>query len=159
MSSHNRPHRYDPRTCPPLTHCTERWIGTNIPVNIGESPVFLQTSTRGKTGHSVLFVGGKPFTSARAHKSSLCPDPEKLATLISLKRGLAFVGTFPLPAPAPALMRLAAQLLALRIEAQKQGGQKGAEAKARFEKLLHTARNSPSRVVRAFAAGLQELLK
>lgn len=145
----------DMRTGLPDARMNKTEIGTNIPVYIGSHRM-------GRNASAMVYVNGEPFASAKARLTKApgaCPDPEKLATLISIKRALAMASSFPLPPGAKALLSLAAQLLALRIEAQSKAGQAAQNAKERFQKLLESSKKSPSKLIRSFAAGFSEWLK
>lgn len=122
-------------------------------------PLFLKHGLRGKRGYAQVYLNGVCVGAASAHKSNKCPDPEKLATLVSIKRALGFASKYGviLPPPLRAVLGLAHQLLELRYKAALDPGNPGKLKKA--QAVLEAAKRNPSRIVRAGAAALQELLQ
>lgn len=105
----------------------------------------------------MVYLNGTKVATAHAHQNQ-CPDPEKLATLISLKRALHFASKYAvmLPPSVRGLLGLAAGIADLRYQAAMSGDKtKLVKAQA----LLEKAKKNPSRIVRAGAAALAELLK
>lgn len=113
---------------------------------------------RGKTAWTQTYIGGTMLGAANVKATAKCPDPEKLATLLSIHRALNMVGKYGvfLPPPSRAILKLAASLVQLRYDAMVSGNP---NKRAKAAQLLEQAKRSPSRVTRAAAAALQELLK
>lgn len=117
----------------------------------------IQSHQRGKRASTMIYLNGAKVATAHAH-SNQCADPEKLATLISLKRALHFASKYAvmLPPSVRGLLAIAASIAELRYEAAKTGD-KTKLAKAQV--VLEKAKQNPSRIIRAGAAALAELLK
>lgn len=115
----------------------------------------LRCNRMGKNAQSQVWLNNECIGAAKAHESASCPDPEKLATLISIKRALGFASRF-LPPGSKAMLQLAKKLLELKIESQIKGDAKSA---ANAKAAILKAKKSPSRYVRAGAAALEELLR
>lgn len=120
-------------------------------------PVFIRKGYKGQTAYSQVYLGGECIGAARAKATAKCPDPEKLATMLSIQRALHVISKYGvvLPPTARAVLGLASQLTKLRYEAMLSGDPNKA---GKAKRVLEAAKHNPSRVVRAAAAAMQELL-